>query len=197
MTNVANPYSLIDADDSVLVVIDVQDAFLGKLPLEDSERLLNNVCWLIRLAMWKQIPLIVTAEEFQQQPLARKLADILPADTPIFDKAIFGLAHQPDILAAVEGTGRKTAVLIGLETDVCVMHSALGLLERGYRVVVVVDATGTSAPGQEIALKRMQNAGAILVNMKGLFYEWLRTVEVVNRFHKELPDMRELAGIEL
>jgi nicotinamidase-related amidase len=197
MTNVANPYSLIDADDSVLVVIDVQDAFLGKLPLEDSERLLNNVCWLIRLAMWKQIPLIVTAEEFQQQPLARKLADILPADTPIFDKAIFGLAHQPDILAAVEGTGRKTAVLIGLETDVCVMHSALGLLERGYRVVVVVDATGTSAPGQEIALKRMQNAGAILVNMKGLFYEWLRTVKAVNRFHKELPDMRELAGIEL
>jgi len=197
MTNVANPYSLIDADDSVLVVIDVQDAFLGKLPLEDSERLLNNVCWLIRLAMWKQIPLIVTAEEFQQQPLARKLADILPADTPIFDKVMFGLAHQPDILAAVEGTGRKTAVLIGLETDVCVMHSALGLLERGYRVVVVVDATGTSAPGQEIALKRMQNAGAILVNMKGLFYEWLRTVKAVNRFHKELPDMRELAGIEL
>ena len=197
MTENANPYSLIDADDSVLVVIDVQDAFLEKVPVEDSARLLNNVCWLIKLALWKHIPLVVTAEELHQQPLARKLADTLPADTPIFDKVIFGLAHQPDILAAVEGTGRKTAVLVGFETDVCVMHSALGLLERGYCVVVVIDATGTPAPGQEIGLSRMQSAGAILVNMKGLFYEWLRTIEAVNRFHKELPDMRELSGIVL
>ena len=197
MTTDNNPYSLIEANDSVLVVIDVQDAFLDKLPRQDGERLVNNICWLIKLAMWRQIPLVVTAEEFDEQPLARKLVDILPANTPVFDKVVFGLAHQPDILAALDQTGRKTAVLIGLETDVCVMHSAIGLLEHGYRVVVVADATGTPVPGQEIGLPRMQNAGAIMVNMKGLFYEWLRTVEAVNRFHKEFPDMRDQAGVVL
>jgi nicotinamidase-related amidase len=129
--------------------------------------------------------------------LAGKLLQSLPANTPIFDKFIFGLAHQPDILAAVEQAGRKTAVLTGLETDVCVMQSAIGLLEKGYRVAVVADATGTPAPGQEIGLNRMQNAGAIITNMKGLFYEWLRTIESVKRFHRELPDMRDLAGGEL
>ena len=197
MTTDNNPYSLIEANDSVLVVIDVQDAFLDKLPRQDGERLVNNICWLIKLAMWRQIPLVVTAEEFDEQPLARKLVDILPANTPVFDKVVFGLAHQPDILAALDQTGRKTTVLIGLETDVCVMHSAIGLLEHGYCVVVVADATGTPVPGQEIGLTRMQNAGAITVNMKGLFYEWLRTVEAVNRFHKELPDMRDQAGVVL
>jgi nicotinamidase-related amidase len=197
MTTDNNPYSLIESNDSVLVVIDVQDAFLDKLPRQDGERLVNNICWLIKLAMWRQIPLVVTAEEFDEQPLARKLVDILPAGTPVFDKVVFGLAHQPDILADLDQTGRKTAVLIGLETDVCVMHSTIGLLEHGYRVVVVADATGTSVPGQEIGLTRMQNAGAIMVNMKGLFYEWLRTVEAVNRFHKELPDMRDQAGVVL
>jgi nicotinamidase-related amidase len=100
-------------------------------------------------------------------------------------------------LAAVDKTGRKTAVLIGLETDVCVMHSAIGLLEHGYRVVVIADATGTPDPGQEVGLTRMRNAGAVIMNMKGLFYEWLRTVEAVSRFHKELPDMRGQAGIVL
>ena len=197
MTNDDNPYSLVEANDSVLVVIDVQDAFLDKLPRQDGERLVNNICWLIKLAMWRQIPLVVTAEEFDEQPLARKIVDILPANTPIFDKVVFGLSHQPDILAALDQTGRKTTVLIGLETDVCVMHSAIGLLEHGYRVVVVADATGTPVPGQEIGLTRMRNAGAITVNMKGLFYEWLRTVEAVNRFHKELPDMRDQAGVVL
>lgn len=53
---------------------------------------------------------------------------------------MFGLAGQPDILEAVQRTGRRTAILIGLETDVCITHSALGLLDRGHRVAVVEDA---------------------------------------------------------
>jgi nicotinamidase-related amidase len=193
----ANPYGLLDAVDSILIVIDVQNAFLDKLPPEENERLLNNICWIVKLAEWKQIPMVVTAEEYKEQPLARKLVDALPADIEVFDKLIFGLADQPEILEAVEQGGRKTAVLIGLETDVCVLHSAFGLLKRGYRVAVVTDTTGTPAPNHEPALERLRSAGVILVNMKGLFYEWLRTVAEVRRFHKELPEMRERAGVEL
>jgi nicotinamidase-related amidase len=139
----------------------------------------------------------VTAEEIHKQQLAPKLVQSLPASAPIFDKASFGLAHQPDILAAVEQTGRKTAVLIGLETDVCVAQSAIGLIEQGYRVAVVADATGTPAQGQEIGLNRMRNAGAVIVSTKSLFYEWMRTVEMANRFHRECPNMRDLDGIVL
>jgi len=190
-------HSLIDAEESVLIVIDVQNVFLDKLPIQESQRLLNLACWLIAVAQWKEIPLVVTAEEIHKQPLAPKLIQSLPSGAPIFDKASFGLAHQPDILAAVEQTGRKTAVLIGLETDVCVAHSAIGLLAQGYRVAVVADATGTPAPGQETGLNRMQNAGATIVSTKSLFYEWMRTVEMVNRFHRECPNMRDLAGIVL
>ncbi len=193
-TDKSNAYSLLDADDSVLVVIDVQDVFLDKLSPEDSGRIVNNVCWLIRLAEWLQIPLIVTAEQFQTQPLTPTLVNTLPGDTPVFNKTVFGLAHQPDILKAVEQTKRKTAVLVGLETDVCVMHSAIGLIERGYRVAVVVDTVGTPAPGQEIGIDRMRSVGVIVANMKGIFYEWLRTIEVVNRFHDENPDMKNAAG---
>jgi len=191
------PYSLLDADDSVLIVIDVQNVFLDKLPRPESERLLKSVCWLIRLALWKDVPLVVTAEESDRQPLARDLVQTLPENTPVFDKVSFGLAHQPNILAAVERTGRKTTVLVGLETDVCVMHSALGLLEHGYRVAVVADAVGTPDPEQEIGLNRMQSAGVVIVHQKGLFYEWLRTIEAVNRFHEELPDMRGLSQVVL
>ena len=125
------------------------------------------------------------------------LVSVLPAGTHVHDKVWFGLASQPDILEAVQATGRSTAVLVGLETDVCVMQSALGLHALGYRVAVVADATDSPGTGHDLGIDRMRRAGVIITGTKGLFYEWLRTIEDVNRFHRELPDMRESAGIEL
>ncbi len=188
--------SLLESDDSALIVIDVQEAFLNKLPGE-SDQLVNNVCWLVRFACWLKIPLIVTAEDFGKQPLSPELVLNLPANAPVFDKVVFGLSHQPDISEAMGHTNRKSAVLVGLETDVCVMHSAIGLLEQGWRVAVIADATGAPGQGREIDLNRMRNAGAVILSMKSLFYEWLRTVEAVKRFHKENSDMRSLAGFAL
>jgi nicotinamidase-related amidase len=189
--------SLIEAGDSLLLVVDVQPVFLDKLPPADRRRLVINVCWLIRLAAWAGVPVVATAEEATHHPMDADVFDALPRGTALFDKAVFGLADQPDIAEAVRATGRGTAVLVGLETDVCILHSALGLLDRGHRVVVVADAVASPAPHHELALARLRAAGATLVDRKGLFYEWLRTVAEVERFHRELPDMRALVDDDL
>ena len=89
----------------------------------------------------------------------------------------FGLAADPEIMTAVQNTGRKTAVLVGLETDVCVAQSALGLLQKGYRVVVPADAVESPGPCQVAGLERMRSAGVIISSVKGTFYEWMRTVD--------------------
>lgn len=189
--------SLISAEDSVLVVIDIQEAFLKKMPAEEAERLVARACWLMAVAQWKKIPMVVTAEELQTQPLAAPVLEALPSGTRIYDKSSFGLAGQPNILGAVRRTQRKTAVLIGLETDVCVSQSALGLLPHNMRVAVVADVTGTTSGGQEIGLNRMRAAGVAVVSAKSLFYEWLRTVEQVAKFHKENPGMRDVGRMVL
>ena len=190
-----NPFGLLDVKDSQLIVIDVQSDFLDKLPAEEHEQVLRHVCWLVELAKWCRVPLVITAEQFEQMPLPDQLSKALPANTPVYNKMVFGLTDQEDIFQAVQENERKTAVLIGLETDVCVLHSALGLLEKGYRVAVVTDAVGTPPPNAKYALKRLQNAGVILLNTKGLFYEWTRTVENIERFHSEMPHMRQQLGI--
>jgi nicotinamidase-related amidase len=89
----------------------------------------------------------------------------------------FGLAAQADILEAVQNTNRKTAVLMSYETDVCITHSALGLIDLGYRVAVVADATGSPEEAHHIGLERIRGAGGIIVSAKSLYYEWIRTVE--------------------
>jgi nicotinamidase-related amidase len=188
---------LIDRDDSILVVIDAQSAFLDKLPTGERPALVSRLCWLIGVATWLRIPLVVTAEDLPHLGgVAPEVARMLP-DTRPFNKMIFGLADDPTILAAVAGANRKTTILTGLETDVCVAQSALGLLERGYRVVAVADATGSPGTAHDAGLSRMREAGVVIVNVRNLYYEWLRTVEQVRRFRTECANLQVPEGLQL
>src|SRR5690348_12925634 len=188
---------LIDRDDSILNIIDAQPAFLDKLRAGERRALLSRLYWLIGVANWLAIPLVVTAEDLPRLGgVAPELAQLLP-ETPAFNKMIFGLADDPAILTAVASTKRKTTILTGLETDVCVAQSALGLLARGYRVVAVADATGSPGTAHVAGLSRMREAGVMIVNVKNLYYEWLRTVEQVRRFRAEHPDLRVPEGVRL
>jgi hypothetical protein len=49
-------------------------------------------------------------------------------------------------------------------------------------VAAVADATGSPGSGHAFGIERMRDAGAIITSAKGLFYEWVRTVEMAQRF---------------
>jgi len=177
---------LIDVDDSILIVIDVQESFLEKFLAEERELLVNRIGWLVSVAIKLNIPLVVMAEEIPVMgSVAPPIAEKLPKDTPIHNKMIFGLAADPEILAAVKNTGRKTAILVGFETDVCVAHSAIGLLQNGFQVAVVADATGSPGAAHEMGLERMRGAGVLVSSVKSVYYEWLRTVERAIEFSEK------------
>jgi nicotinamidase-related amidase len=190
-------HTLVDCDDSILIVVDVQPAFLDKLPALDRRPLVDRIRWLVGVATWLRIPLVVTAEDLPHLGgVAPEIAQVLP-DTPTHNKMIFNLAGDPEILAAVARTDRKTAVLVGLETDVCVAQSALGLLEHGYRIVAVADATGSPGAAHTAGLDRMRDAGVVIIHTKNLYYEWLRTVDQVHRFRTECADLPVPEGMRL
>jgi Isochorismatase family len=95
----------------------------------------------------------------------------LRASAPVFTKTVFGLADCPEIMAAVRSTGRRTALLAGFETDVCVTHSAVGLEEVGYRVVIVEDAVyspfGAHLPG----IARLRDLGFEVLRCKSVYVQ--------------------------
>ena len=173
--------SLIDVDDSLLVVIDIQDYFLKKIPAEEADLLLNRAGWLIEVARALQVPILATAEEIERLgTLSPALFRMLPPGAQVFNKMAFGLAGVPEILKAVKDSGKKTAVLVGLETDVCVAQSAIGLLQEGFLVVVLADVTYSPGGAHAVGLARIDGAGALVTSLKGLYYEWIRTVEMSN-----------------
>ena len=168
-------------DDCVLIIIDVQDHFLARLPPQRAEQLVNRVGWLMEVAEILNVPMIVTAEDGKRYAgLTAILAEKLPPGTKVLDKIVYGLADQMDILDAVRKTGRKTAVLVGMETDVCVTHSTIGLIQNGFQVVVLADVTDSPGDAHVFGLERMRGAGAIVMSLKGLYYEWVRTVPMCN-----------------
>ncbi len=189
MPNLRN--SLIDVEDCLLIVIDIQEHFLNKLPPERAGLMRNRACWLVEIARILHVPVVMTAEDADHlKGLAEPLAGKLPPRTIVFNKMSYNLAAQPDILRAVRATGRRTAVLVGLETDVCVAQSAIGLLEEDYDVVVVADATDAPGEGHALGLKRMENAGVLITSLKSLYYEWVRTVERSTAIERDyLPDI--------
>jgi nicotinamidase-related amidase len=168
-------HALIERDDCALLVIDVQDYFLKKLPEAEREPLVARIGWLMRVARALDIPILATAEDIDcDGPLVPALSALLPQDQTVFDKQVFGLQGQADIAGAVRALGRGTAVLVGLETDVCVAQSALGLAAAGYRVAVIDDACRSPAPNHAAGLRRLRDADVVVTNTKGIFYEWVR-----------------------
>ncbi len=79
----------------------------------------------------------------------------------------------------------------------CVAHSALGLLDRGYRVVAVEDATYAPDAAHAAGLRRMASAGVELVHAKGLYYEWVRTLEAARAFERDHRDLADPPGFRL
>jgi len=171
---------LLDRRRCCLAVIDVQAYFLAKLPLDQREPLVSRIAWLMRVANALAIPILATAEDIQHSgPLVPELESLLPAGNLVFNKMIFGLHDQPDIRAAAKAIGRDQFVLTGLESDVCVSHSAFGLRDAGYQVAIAMDACGSPPPHHDLAMTRLGNAGITVTTVKGVYYEWLRDLETL------------------
>jgi nicotinamidase-related amidase len=165
-------------EDCLLVVVDAQPGFVTGEPVE-------RAAWLAALARELDVPIVVTEEEPERNgPTDPRL---LVPGAPVFTKPTFGLAGTPAILEAVLATRRRTAVLVGAETDVCVYQSAVGLLDEGLHVIAVEDALFSPGEMHARGLVRLRDAGVSLTHCKALAYEWIRTVERADVLPRPAP----------
>jgi len=182
-----NAGRLLDRRRCCLAVIDVQDFFLAKLPAAQKAPLVARIAWLMRVALALEIPLLLTGEDLGRNgDVLAEIRSLLPAGTSVHDKMVFDLMGQGDIRAAVAATGRDQFVLTGLETDVCVTHSAFGLMAAGHEVAVARDACASPPPHHELGIERLRTAGVTVTTVKGVYYDWLRDVATLARIRAEM-----------
>lgn len=165
------PPPRLTAADSTLLVIDAQEKLLAAIP--DVPRLLLNLSFLVDAARAQSVPVLAT-EQYPKGlgPTHAAIADRLPADRPT--KVVFGCGGVPEVMDRL--AGRSAVLLAGIEAHVCVLQTALDLLDRGLRVFVAADAVASRDEGdRDVALRRMDRAGVVLTTTETAAFEWLGT----------------------
>ena len=160
---------LINANQSALLIIDVQDKLMPAI--DHGAHVLAQNIRLATIASLLGLPVIAT----EQSP--EKLGPNHPEIKRLCDRTL--VKHHFD--ACVEGlpsaflASCKEIVISGCEAHVCLLQTAFTLLQRGYRVWVVTDASGSRHErDRDMAFSRLEQAGAHLVTLEMVAFEWLR-----------------------
>lgn len=190
------------ADDSVLVVIDVQDNFYppdrDDVDRDELNRVIDRVTWVTAVARVLSVPIVVTEEDADRNGrTVQKIAAELPESAPVLPKFSFAVPDNPDIVHTIENTGARNTVLVGTETDICIAHSALRLQEAGYRVAVIENAVYSPNDAHRSGLARMRAAGVELLSAKELLYDWLPKLSEIRDFRSSNPKLSDPPGFAL
>lgn len=158
-------------ETAVLVVIDVQDRLLAKIPT--AAALVRNAAFLLDAAALLDIPVRAT-EQYPKGlgPTTAELARRLPQ--PV-EKSAFSCCGAGTFLAELEVLQRPNVVLVGMETHVCVAQTALDLMTAGLHVFLPVDALASrSEIDHATALRRLEQAGAVVTTAEAVAFECVR-----------------------
>lgn len=176
----------IKVEDCVFVQVDIQERLFPHI--QNKEELEKNLITLIKGLKLHEIPFIIN-EQYKKGigetiPSLRELVD----DYPHFEKTTFSCCGNEDSLAAIKATGKKTVILAGIETHVCVLQTALDLLENGLQPVLVTDCVNSRKEiDKQMAITRLVQAGVIPTTYESLLFEL--TVNAKHPVFKEISKL--------
>jgi nicotinamidase-related amidase len=169
---------LLDPNDTVVLLLDHQTGLFQTVKDVPIDELRRNAVVLGKIAELGKAPILYTASEpnGSNGPLMEELADAIPHGTYIPRKGEVSAWDNEDFRKAVQATGRKTLIMAGVWTSVCVAFPALQAKNEGYTVYFVTDASGDpSELASRTTIARMQQAGIIPVTTNVVLCEFQRT----------------------
>lgn len=169
---------IIDPDDAVMFLIDHQSGLFQVVKDMDVEVLRRNVNVLAKAADLADIPVITTASVPQgpNGPIIPDIKEQARRTKYVPRAGEINAWDSEDVANAVRETGRKTLIIAGTMTSVCMAFPALSAIQEGYKVFCVVDASGTySKMAQEITMARIQQAGAVPIDTVAVISEIQKT----------------------
>ena len=163
----------LSVQNALLMVVDLQDRLLPTI--HDNQAILGRSGIMIQAARILGIPIVWT-EQYRRGlgPTNPAIAEAIGDAAVPMEKMAFGCLGDAAIAEAVRTSGRAQLILVGIETHVCIMQTALAALEDGLQVFLAEDAISSRrASDRETALRRMVQAGAIPASVEMLIMESL------------------------
>ncbi|MFE7633276.1 hydrolase [Kitasatospora sp. NPDC057518] len=172
---------LLTPDNAVVLFVDHQPQMFFGTGSGDRTAIVNATVGLAKAARAFDVPTVLTtvAAESFSGPLLPQLAAVFPK-AEVLDRTSMNAWEDEAVVEAVKATGRGKVVIAGLWTEVCLVLPVLSMIDQGYEVYVVTDASGGISPqAHEHAVQRMTQAGAVPVTWVQVLLElqrdWART----------------------
>ncbi|MDP4548971.1 MULTISPECIES: isochorismatase family protein [unclassified Marinobacter] len=173
---------LMKAEQSTLLLIDVQEKLMPAI--SQGAEVIDRCTTLAIIAGLLEVPVIGTEQ------LPEKLGSNVESIRELCNTTV-GKTHFdacPDGLIDELPEGRQHIIIGGCETHVCMLQTALSLLDAGYKVWVVADATGSRNDlDRDVALDRLHQSGARIVTTEMVAFEWMGHCQ-----HPHFRDIQEL-----
>ncbi len=168
--------ALCHADESLLLLVDVQAKLTSAMPGKVVSRLRRHAGMLLKAASLLDIPVIAT----EQYPkglgkLEESLTAQLPQGSSLYEKTGFSCLAADGLGKQLTEMNRRQIILTGVEAHICVLQSSLELTALGYEVFVVGDAVcSRNRENYENALQRLRHAGVNVCDTESVLFEWVR-----------------------
>ncbi|RJR23709.1 MAG: hydrolase [Desulfobacteraceae bacterium] len=156
----------------IFILVDIQEKLAGAMNMKDQ--VLTNCLHLIEAAKLLHVPILLT--EQYPKGLGTTLNEIRKALSKYdpFEKTSFDCCSEKGFMDRVAAEGRPKILLAGMETHICILQTALGLLKNGYVVHVVRDAVCSRKKDDfKIALEFMREAGAVITGTETVLFQLL------------------------
>ena len=170
--------ALLDPSDTVILLLDHQTGLFQTVKDISVAELRANTIMLAKLATLLKIPVITTASEQNgpNGPLMPEIHQFAPHAVYVARKGEVNAWDNEDFVNAVRATGKKTLIMAGVWTSVCVMFPALDAKAAGFKVYAVTDASGDpSEMASRTTLARFTQAGVIPTSTNAVLSETHRT----------------------
>jgi nicotinamidase-related amidase len=170
--------ALINPADTLLLLLDHQAGLFQVVKDIEVAQLRANTTMLAKLATLMKLPVITTASvpEGPNGPLMPEIHEAAPHAVHVPRKGEVNAWDNALYVKTVRETGKKTLIMAGVWTSVCVMFPALDALAAGYKVYAVIDASGDpSEMASRTTVARFVQAGVVPTSANAVLCELQRT----------------------
>lgn len=170
-------------DNALAVVVDVQERLFPHI--DEHTELAVAIEKFIQGMQILNLPIIVT--EQYVKGLGRTLPQLQTALSDYYspmEKITFSCCGEQEFIDSLENLGRRQILLVGIESHICILQTALDLRERNYRPIIIEDCVSSRKPNDKrIAIERMRRSGCIITSLESALFE-LCTVAGTDTFKK-------------
>ncbi|GAA0806004.1 MULTISPECIES: isochorismatase family protein [Psychrobacter] len=165
-------------ENTQAMIIDVQERLTPHI--YDHENIIKKTVTIIKGLQALGIPIMLN-EQYKKGlgDSLPELRDVLEGDNAkSFEKVTFSACDNNDTWHHLAQQNRSTVLLIGVEAHVCVLQTALDLLDNGMQPVIIGDAVGSRFPyDKKQAIRRIRRAGGIISTVETILFELCRSSE--------------------